>query len=196
MEILIDTRESRIQNLLSAYDPRIVHLAMGDILVLTENGGILLERKTPSDFIASVRSNRLWEQLLRMIKHDNLGLYAIKRRMVLIHGEFDPETEWPQIFGALLEILFVYETPIIFLNDDDAFQEFFRILVQREERGLNDKVPQERWYRKRLREDLPEKDKKIYILASLPYIGPVLAKTLFTHLGALRLWLTRRGKNS
>ena len=117
-----------------------------------------------------------------MIKYDRIGLYMVKRRMLLIHGPLELNA---QIFGALMEILFVYEIPIIFLNNDFEFKEFFRILLQREERGLNDKVPQERWYRKRFREDLPEKDKKIYILASLPYIGNVLAKNLFAEFGSI-----------
>jgi len=183
MEILIDNRETYILDLLKEYNPKVIRLPIGDIFILKENEGVLLERKTPSDFISSLRSNRLWEQLLKMIKNDKIGLYKIKRRILIIHGQFDIEDA--QIFGALLEILFVYEIPIVFVNDDLEFKEFFRILVQREDKGLNDKIPQERWYRKRFREELPEKDKKIYILASLPYIGNVLAKNLFDYFGSI-----------
>ncbi|HDM23028.1 MAG: ERCC4-type nuclease [Methanomicrobia archaeon] len=182
MELLVDIRERHIMDLLREYNPEVIRLSAGDILIVKENTGILIERKTPSDFIFSIRSNRLWEQLLKMIKYDRIGLYMVKRRMLLIHGPLELNA---QIFGALMEILFVYEIPIIFLNNDFEFKEFFRILLQREERGLNDKVPQERWYRKRFREDLPEKDKKIYILASLPYIGNVLAKNLFAEFGSI-----------
>ncbi len=182
MELLVDIRERHIMDLLREYNPEVIRLSAGDILIVKENTGILIERKTPSDFIFSIRSNRLWEQLLKMIKYDRIGLYMVKRRMLLIHGPLELNA---QIFGALMEILFVYEIPIIFLNNDFEFKEFFRILLQREERGLNDKIPQERWYRKRFREDLPEKDKKIYILASLPYIGNVLAKNLFAEFGSI-----------
>lgn len=182
MELLVDIRERHIMDLLREYNPEVIRLSAGDILIVKENTGILIERKTPSDFIFSIRSNRLWEQLLKMIKYDRIGLYMVKRRMLLIHGPLELNA---QIFGALMEILFVYEIPIIFLNNDFEFKEFFRILLQREETGLNDKVPQERWYRKRFREDLPEKDKKIYILASLPYIGNVLAKNLFAEFGSI-----------
>ncbi len=182
MELLVDIRERHIMDLLREYNPEVIRLSAGDILIVKENTGILIERKTPSDFIFSIRSNRLWEQLLKMIKYDRIGLYMVKRRMLLIHGPLELNA---QIFGALMEILFVYEIPIIFLNNDFEFKEFFRILLQREEKGLNDKIPQERWYRKRFREDLPEKDKKIYILASLPYIGNVLAKNLFAEFGSI-----------
>jgi len=182
MELLVDIRERHIMDLLREYNPEVIRLSAGDILIVKENTGILIERKTPSDFIFSIRSNRLWEQLLKMIKYDRIGLYMVKRRMLLIHGPLELNA---QIFGALMEILFVYEIPIIFLNNDFEFKEFFRILLQREERGLNDKAPQKRWYRKRFREDLPEKDKKIYILASLPYIGNVLAKNLFAEFGSI-----------
>ncbi len=183
MELLIDTRESHMADLLNEYSPQVIPLPIGDIFILKENEGVLLERKTPSDFISSLRSNRLWEQLLKMIKNDTIGPYKIKRRILVIHGQFDPGDA--QIFGAFLEILFVYEIPIVFVNDDRELQEFIRILIQREDKGLNDKIPQDRGYRKRFREELPEKDKKIYILASLPYIGNVLAKNLFEHFGSI-----------
>lgn len=183
MELLIDTREPYMVDLLEEYNPQVIPLPIGDIFILKENEGVLLERKTPSDFISSLRNNRLWEQLLKMIKNDTIGLYKIKRRILVIHGQFDLGDA--QIFGAFLEILFVYEIPIVFVNDDRELQEFIRILIQREDKGLNDKIPQERWYRKRFREELPEKDKKIYILASLPYIGNVLAKNLFEHFGSI-----------
>ncbi len=181
MDIVLDNRESCIVDLLLEYDPEMAQLSVGDILVLKGNKGVLIERKSPSDFVSSIRSNRLWEQLLKMIKNDTVGLYKITRRMLVIHGEFDPFIERAQIFGAFMEILFVYEIPIVTVKNDSEFKEFFRVLVQRERKESNEKIPQERWYRKRLRGDLPEKDKKIYILASLPYIGNTLAKNLFAH---------------
>ena len=61
MEILIDNRETHILDLLKEYNPKVIRLPIGDIFILKEDEGVLLERKTPSDFISSLRSNRLWE---------------------------------------------------------------------------------------------------------------------------------------
>jgi ERCC4-type nuclease len=55
-----------------------------------------------------------------------------------------------------------------------------RILTKREALGKNDKLPEARWYRKPAKADLPVKDRKKYILSSLPYIGDILAENLLT----------------
>ena len=85
----------------------------------------------------------------------------------------------------IFEILFVYDTPIIIVENDIAFKAFFRILMKREERGGNDKLPTARWYRKRVRSNLPEKDCKRYLVSSIPNIGDILATNLLNHFGTV-----------
>ena len=58
MELLVDIRERHIMDLLREYNPEVIRLSAGDILILKENTGILIERKTPSDFIFSIRSSK------------------------------------------------------------------------------------------------------------------------------------------
>ena len=88
---------------------------------------------------------------------------------------------WSQLMGAYFEIVYVYNTPIIHAESDTAFRAFMRILVKRESKGKNDKLPDARWYRKPVRADLPVKDRKKYILSALPYIGDRIAENLLTH---------------
>ncbi|MCW4052077.1 MAG: helix-hairpin-helix domain-containing protein, partial [Candidatus Bathyarchaeota archaeon] len=117
-----------------------------------------------------------------------------KRRILLIHGNFDDYfsainyenqedlmKHWSQLMGAYMEITYVYNTPIIHAENDHAFRSFMRILVKREKAGKNDKLPEARWYRKPVRADLPVKDRKRYILSALPYIGDKLAANLLSH---------------
>ena len=168
-----------------------VQLPIGDYLLTSDHGAVVVERKTVNDFLSSVRSNRLWDQLLRMMKTEEILGYSVKRRILLIHGnfedyfeivDFDSERDvllhWSQLMGAYMEIIYVYNTPIIHAESDVAFKAFMKILAKRESSGSNDKLPDARWYKKPARADLPIRDRKKYILSSLPYVGDRLAENL------------------
>lgn len=194
--LYVDYREKCLEELLEdvCANSTYIQLPIGDYMVVDGNKATLVERKTAADFLSSIRSNRLWDQLLRMMKTDRVLGYEVKRRMLLIHGNFEPyfdrvalgnqrgrEIRWSQLVGAFFEILFVYNTPIISVESDTAFTAFMRILVKRESEGKNDKLPGARWYRKPVKADLPVKDRKKYVLSALPYIGDCLAENLLEH---------------
>jgi ERCC4-type nuclease len=88
---------------------------------------------------------------------------------------------WSQLMGAFLEIVYAYNTPIIHAESDLAFRAFMRILVKRESSGMNDKLPDAKWHIRPVRANLPVKDRRKYILDSLPYIGDRLANNLLLH---------------
>ena len=193
MKIIVDNREQQQLPLLREVFNEVIstQLSIGDYLVIQENQAVVVERKTITDLIASIRSNRLWDQLLRMMKVEKIHEYRVIRRILLIHGSFSEyyetlffspkrglSTQWAQLMGAFCEILYVYNTPIIYAENDTAFQAFFRILAKREATGKNDKAPEARWYMKPQKATLPVKDRKKYILTSLPYIGERLAENL------------------
>ena len=169
-------------------------LPIGDYLLILDSAAVVVERKTVRDFLTSVRSNRLWDQLLRMMKAKSVLGHEIRRKILVIHGNFQDYfaevnygnreemlKHWSQLMGAYLEIVYVYNTPIIHAESDTAFKAFLRILIKREASGKNDKLPDARWYRKPARADLPVKDRKKYILSALPYIGNQLAQNLLFH---------------
>jgi len=196
LKLVVDHREMSLANLLQDICEEIefAQLPIGDYLLVSDSTAVVVERKTASDFLTSVRSNRLWDQLLRMMKAERVLGHEITRKILLIHGNFqdylmkadykDPEKmfkHWSQLMGAYLEIVYVYNMPIIHAESDTAFRAFMRILVKREASGKNDKVPDARWYRKPARADLPVKDRKKYVLSALPYIGDQLAQNLLLH---------------
>jgi ERCC4-type nuclease len=196
LRLLIDNREKSIAGSLNdvCAESSFTQLPIGDYLIVSGSDAVIVERKSVKDFLVSVRSNRLWDQLLRMMKTERVLGLDVKRRILLIHGNFDdylkamgsrtPEDQhkhWSQLMGAFMEIVYVYNTPIIHAESDHAFRAFMRILVKREQTGKNDKLPEARWYRKPARADLPVKDRKRYILSALPYIGNQLAENLLTH---------------
>lgn len=195
MKLLVDYRESRVFDALCTIceqytiEYEITQLPLGDFLLLKGSTGILIERKSAPDFLSSIRSNRLWDQLLRFMKASTLFEHTLTRKLLIIHGTFDdyePATFWPRIMGAFMEILFVYDIPLILTEDDDSFYQCMRILIQREKQGQNDLLPQSRWFRKHLSPDLPEMDVKRYVLASLPSVGEALAKNLLDHFGSIK----------
>ncbi len=194
IKVFIDHREGNrvIDFVKQICELEIVQLPIGDLLIVGVDGAVVIERKTSADFVNSVRSNRLWEQLLRFMKIDEIWGYEIKRRILVIQGDFENYLDfippmyskralqafWSSMMGAQLETLFVYDTPLLVVENDEAFYAFLKTVVKREEDGKNVKIPESRWYRKRKRLDLPVKDSRCFLLAGLPLIGDSLARRL------------------
>ena len=194
LNVIADYREKHLARLLrDVFDEvTFTQLPVGDYILSIDSEAVVIERKTVRDFVASVRSNRLWDQLLRMLKVDTIGGYHVKRRLLLIHGTFKDDFAtfinkpnwmvfWSQLMGAYLEILYTYNTPIIYAESDKAFKAFMKIVAKREERGMNDKLPEAKWYAKPVSGNLPIKNRKRYVLSALPYIGDRLAENLLNH---------------
>jgi DNA excision repair protein ERCC-4 len=200
MRLFVDNRERHMLELLEDVcdDISLVQLPLGDFLLINGSGGVVVERKTVTDFLSSVRSNRLWDQLLRMMKVDQILGYDVKHRILVVTGSFDEYfkaiedvsarsmlVHWSQLMGAFMEIIYIYNTPVIHAESAVAFKAFMRILVKRESSGMNDKLPDARWYRKPVKADLPVKDRKKYVLTSIPYIGERLAENLLAHFSTI-----------
>jgi ERCC4-type nuclease len=186
MRIIVDYREKKICELLKAAVSNVESalLPIGDLVLLNDDYAVVLERKTASDLVSSIRSNRLWEQLLNLLKVTDILGHSIKRRLLLVHGTIgdnfytDSKRFWSSLSGAMLEVLFVYDTPIVFVETDEALVQFMRILIRRENEGLNDGFPKSRWYQKTASDRLPVKEKKLLVLDAIPSIGEVLSKNL------------------
>jgi len=194
MKVFIDNRElSIVRHLKKTVKSEVVQLPIGDLVIADDSGALVVERKTVSDLVNSIRSNRLWDQLLRLMKTEEVLGYVVKRRLLVIHGSFweytnvtpiNQELFWSSIFGALLEILFVYDTPFVVCENNDAFEVFLRILLDREEKGKHDSLPKARWFRRSISK-LPTKDIKRYLLDAIPMIGEVQAKNLLDYFGSV-----------
>ena len=194
MKVLVDSFEAYLaKSLKKLCKPELVKLPVGDLLIVGDDGALVVERKTVADLISSIRSNRLWSQLLRMMKTEVILGYEVKRRLLLVQGSFWEYTNvsrlnesnfWSSVFGALMSINFAYDTPCIVCENNTAFQTFLRVLLQREEKGKNYSTPKGRWYRKSVTH-LPFKNAKEYVLDSIPLIGEARAKALLAHYGSI-----------
>src|SRR5437867_3619610 len=132
MKVFIDNRETAVIKLLKKIcDPQVIKLPLGDIVFAGDNGALVVERKTVPDFIGSIRSNRLWAQLLGLMKTEKILGYEVKRRLLVIHGGFweytnvsqiNEKTYWGSALGALLAVSFVYDTPAVVCENNYAFE--------------------------------------------------------------------------
>jgi len=194
MKVFVDNRELGMVRLIKKVaEPEVIQLSIGDLVIAHDSGALIVERKTVSDFVNSIRSNRLWDQLLRLMKTEEILGYVVKRKLLVIHGSFWEYTNvtpinqqlfWSSIFGALLEIVFVYDTPFVVCENNYAFEVFLRILLEREKKGKHDGLPKARWFRKSISK-LPTKDMRCYLLDAIPMIGEVQAKNLLEHYGSV-----------
>jgi Fanconi anemia group M protein len=197
LRILVDHREhSDFKDLVKQVFPEadVTQLPFGDLVFVLDKQVMVVERKTIQDFVTSVRDNRLWEQLLRLMSRKTFDGVNIKRRILLICGTVNEylegikgistqntDTLLRSIMGAQLEVVFVYDTPIIFAETKNETEAFLRTVAKREAQGKNDKNPKSRWYRSRSPSKLPMKDLKVFTLSSVPSIGEKLARVMVDH---------------
>jgi len=189
MRVLLDYRERafyetllRVCNSLDV-DLNVTNLRAGDVAI-SGNGVVLIERKTPSDFIASIRNNRLFEQMIKLLSSEMVEGEEVKRSALLVDGElFGGFENNSQIYGALMEINFVYNIPVFMAPTNSEMEDFFATLIKREMAMKNDKEMAERWFRPG--KGLPQKNPRTYLLASIPMVGEKLAKKLLDRFGTI-----------
>ncbi|MEL9998851.1 MAG: helix-hairpin-helix domain-containing protein [Thermoplasmata archaeon] len=189
--IILDYREKRIVQVALNVDNHVEvsTLPIGDILIPFGNECAIIERKESHDFIDSIKNSRLWDQLARMVSNEKIFDYSIKRKVLIIHGNLLPailseRISWASVFGALMEIVYVYGIYIFQVETDHGLEEFLRIFKKREEEGKNDLGINVRWERK-LNYKKDDFSWKIYILSSIPYVGDKTARKLLEKFGTI-----------
>ncbi|MFP3318712.1 MAG: ERCC4 domain-containing protein [Thermoplasmata archaeon] len=189
--IYLDYRERRIIPIALEIDSHVevTNLPVGDILLPIGNECILIERKESHDFIDSIKNSRLWDQLARLHSQENVLDFRIKRRALIIHGNLLPAVvnerlSWASVFGAMMEIVYVYNIQIFQVETDYSFGEFLRVFRNREEEGKNESEAKVRWERK-IEYKKDELSWKLYILSSIPYVGEKTAKKLLEKFGTI-----------
>ena len=150
------------------------NLQIGDYLI----GEIIIERKTFSDFISSMLSKRLAEQLKHLQKYS--------KRLLILEGKDFESLEKSEsklnpnaIRGMMLSISLEYQTPIIFTKNSEETAKYLLVLAKREikkptEATLHSRKPQ------------TKKEKIEYIIQSFPNIGPKNAKILIKKFGSIK----------
>jgi len=173
LKITVDFREKNslvISELASlGIKIKIRNLKVADYIVK----GVAVERKTVSDFISSMISRRLLNQL------EELGQY--KNRLLIVEGIEEQELYSDSfsenktgmhpnsIRGFLLSILLKYSVPIIFTKNYADTARFLSVLAKKKPREAPLNVS---------KKSLDKKERMQFILEGFPGIGPKTARKL------------------
>ncbi len=171
--ILIDSREKNsliVSELIEKkHEIKLETLQVGDYIV----GDIAIERKTLNDFISSMLSKRLIEQL------NNLKQFP--KQVLILEGEEKRINIHPNaIRGMLLSIILDFQIPIIYSKNSEETAEFLILLDKKQ-----NKAPSEiSLVAKRKANSIQEQQQ--IILENFPGIGPSTAKKLLENFKSLK----------
>ena len=142
-------------------------MKVGDYLI----NGVVVERKTVSDFVSSMINRRLLHQLEEMQQYENrlLIIEGIDEQELYTDSENLTGMHPNSIRGFLLSILLNHKVPIIFTKDYADTARFISVLAKRKpvEHPLNTK-----------KRTLNKKERLQYIIEGFPGIGPKTSKKL------------------
>ena len=151
-------------------DFEITHLKVGDYLI----NNIVIERKTFSDFISSMLSRRLIDQLKHLKQYPKALLLIEGKSHIEDYTSMNPNS----YHGFIMSILLNYQIPIIFTEDPEETALYLHLLSKQQakpnqEISLHARIPK------------TKKEQKKYVLESFPNIGPQKAKKLLKKFSTL-----------
>lgn len=144
-------------------------LEIGDYII----GDIIIERKTMQDFISSMLSRRLSEQLKNIAQYEN--------RILIIEGKNRKEININPnaVRGMILSVSLDFKIPIINTENEKDTAEYMFLLAkhqskQKTEISLHSRIPK-------------TKEEQIrYVLESFQEIGPSTAEKLLKRFGTIK----------
>ena len=104
MNLFIDNREQKLIPLLQDFIPK--QLELGDIIIDSSNHKVIIERKTISDFNASLKDGRYRNQKLRLLEWKNKLEENVRKDVLYIleekYGDNKDKAYWGAIINANL----------------------------------------------------------------------------------------------
>ncbi|MBU3912684.1 MAG: hypothetical protein KKB21_04595 [Nanoarchaeota archaeon] len=153
-------------------------LEVADFLV----NNIAIERKTIQDFLSSMVSKRLSEQLMNMQQYESrlLIIEGIENQELYNDKEYEKENGMNPnaIRGFILNIILKYQVPIIFTKNYADTAKFLVVLAKKP------KEDSENLRAKRITRNAEEQ--KQFILEGFPGIGAKTAKKLLKEYGSIK----------
>jgi Fanconi anemia group M protein len=154
-------------------DIEVKSLAIADYQVSDEVG---IERKTTKDFIVSIMDKRLYKQAKKLVEN-------FRKPVIILEGEdlYSSLIHPNAVRGALASIAVDFGIPIIpTRSEEDTAAMIMRIALR--EQILERPAIQIRTEKK----PLTLYEQQLYIVESLPNIGPVMAKKLLEEFGSVK----------
>ncbi len=174
VEIIVDHRERAsgvVEELSKHPDVHIIvkELPVADYIL---SDRVAVERKSVQDFVNSIIDGRLFEQAAALAQ-------AFSRPVIVVEGKdiYSARRVHPNaIRGAIAALAVDYGIPIVFTKDAADTAAFLRVVARREQLKEG-RTPRIRGDKRIL--SLPEM--QLFIVESLPYVGPKLARQLLRH---------------
>lgn len=174
--VFADTREgnSKVIRHLSEMeiDVKVQAMAVGDYQVSDE---VVIERKTAKDFVDSIVDKRLFKQARSLMEE-------FKRPLIILEGDdlYNGMINPNAIRGSIVSIALDFGISIIPTRNAQDTAAMIKRIAIREQSGektpiqiRTDKKPVNLW------------EQQLFIIESLPNIGPVNAKNLLEHFGTV-----------
>lgn len=174
--VFVDTREgnSKVIRHLSEMeiDVKVQAMAVGDYQVSDE---VVIERKTAKDFVDSIVDKRLFKQARSLMEE-------FKRPLIILEGDdlYNGMINPNAIRGSIASIALDFGISIIPTRNAQDTAAMIKRIAIREQSGektpiqiRTDKKPVNLW------------EQQLFIIESLPNIGPVNAKNLLEHFGTV-----------
>ena len=153
-------------------------LSVGDYVVAEDVG---IERKAVSDLVSSVFDKRFFDQIFRLASAYQNSILIIEGDINIIRNITD---KWRAINNALISVTVDYNVKIIYSRDKKDTAEILKKLAEKYQASQHDRNKIINLHNKSHLENT--KDLQIYIVSSLPNVGPILAERLLARFGSIQ----------
>ena len=179
LRIIADVRErtSKVPDILREFGVLVESrmLEVGDYIV---SSSCAVERKEVSDFLKSLYSGRLFDQIDRLSRLYEYPILIVEGELTeMLSNLSKPRSFW----GAILAVAFDYNSNIFFTGEPKQTADLLYILAKRKRSAMKRgpiarKMPKTSGYSK----------SQLMLVSALPSIGPKLADRLLKHFGTAR----------
>lgn len=168
--VIVDVREkkSRVPTILQELGVKVIYasLPVGDY---SPTPGILIERKTVTDFISSIKRKRFQRQLQELRE-------ASEKTLIIIEGKHLFSTmgmSQTAIMHTLAIIVIGYGIPVIFTENSLETAKFLKTIAARENIDVSEM--RSLFFK---RKAISPEDEVLRVVESIPGIGPKMARAL------------------
>jgi len=152
------------------------HLRLGDYLV---NDTLLIERKTLTDLVSSIKSGRLFTQMFNLSRAEKQAVLLLEGNSVDLAGS---GMQRAAIQGALIHISLKLQIPILRAKDVEESSRIIRYIGWQSEPIHQKKASVKRYRPFKLNS---KQKKQLFLLQGLPGIGGERAKALLEKFGSV-----------
>ena len=179
-ELVCDTRENPalLKLLSSRLTLKIVQLDVADYIVSDRIG---VERKSTEDFLRSLFSNKLFEQIRSLATHYEVPVLLLEGPDLFSKHQAHASA----IRSALISVMVDFRVALVMTRDERDSASYLVDLVRREHKETRTSPPMRQNKRTR-----SLRDSQIYVLEGLPSVSSTLARRLLEHFDTVERVLT------